>query len=68
MSDLKKDLLRLQIELNKKNKQLNQYDKVLRMTKDEYLKIAEENKLIKTKLEDTIKQQQQQVQQQQQQK
>lgn len=68
MSDLKKDLLRLQIELNKKNKQLNQYDKVLRMTKDEYLKIAEENKLLKTKLEDTIKQQQQQVQQQQQQK
>lgn len=66
MSDLKKDLLRLQIELNKKNKQLNQYDKVLRMTKDEYLKIAEENKLLKTKLEDTIKQQQQQVQQQQQ--
>ena len=36
------------------------------MTKDEYLKIAEENKLLKTKLEDTIKQQQQQVQQQQQ--
>ena len=68
MSDLKKDLLRLQIELNKKNKQLNQYDKVLRMTKDEYLKIAEENKLLKTKLEETIKQQQQQVQQQQQQK
>ena len=68
MSDLKKDLLRLQIELNKKNKQLNQYDKALRMTKDEYLKIAEENKLLKTKLEDTIKQQQQQVQQQQQQK
>lgn len=68
MSDLKKDLLRLQIELNKKNKQLNQYDKVLRMTKDEYLKIAEEKKLLKTKLEDTIKQQQQQVQQQQQQK
>lgn len=68
MSDLKKDLLRLQIELNKKNNQLNQYDKVLRMTKDEYLKIAEENKLLKTKLEDTIKQQQQQVQQQQQQK
>lgn len=68
MSDLKKDLLRLQIELNKKNKQLNQNDKVLRMTKDEYLKIAEENKLLKTKLEDTIKQQQQQVQQQQQQK
>lgn len=66
MSDLKKDLLRLQIELNKKNNQLNQYDKVLRMTKDEYLKIAEENKLLKTKLEDTIKQQQQQVQQQQQ--
>lgn len=66
MSDLKKDLLRLQIELNKKNKQLNQNDKVLRMTKDEYLKISEENKLLKTKLEDTIKQQQQQVQQQQQ--
>ena len=33
VSDLKKDLLKLQVELSKKRKQLNQYDKVMRLTK-----------------------------------
>ena len=36
--ELKKDLSKSQRELNGKNKQLNQYDKVLRMTKQEYKK------------------------------
>ena len=45
MQELKKDLLKLQSELNKKNKkQLNQYEKVVRMTKEECQKLAAENK------------------------
>ena len=41
VKDLKKDLLRLKSELNKK--------KQIRLTKHEYKKIAEENKIVKSK-------------------
>ena len=41
--DLKKDLLKLENELDKIDKQLNQYYKVRTMSKQEYQKLIEEN-------------------------
>lgn len=41
--DLKKDLLKLKNELDKIDKQLNQYYKVRTMSKQEYQKLIEEN-------------------------
>lgn len=49
IKDLKKDLLRLQGEFNKKDNPLHQYDNVISLTKHKYQKLAEENKILKSK-------------------
>ena len=55
VEDLKKHLLGLQSEPGKKSKQVNKYDKFVRMTKQEYQKLADKNEQLK------LQQQQQQL-------
>ena len=47
VKDLKKDLLGFQSEPGKKSKQVNKYDKFVRMTKQEYQKLADKNEQLK---------------------
>ena len=49
MQELQKDLLKIKSELEQKNKQINEYDRVIRITKKEYKKVLAESKLLKSK-------------------
>ena len=48
--ELKKDLLNFQITAQKKDKTIQEYVRLLKLTKQEYQKLFQENKILKDKL------------------
>ena len=49
VQELQKDLLKIKSEREQKNKQINEYDRVIRITKKEYKKVLAESKLLNSK-------------------
>ena len=60
LGELEKDIENFKLTIEKKDKQLNKFSKILKATKIEYQKLFKENKYLKN---DILKQQQQQQQQ-----
>ena len=48
--ELEKELLNFQITIHKKDKAMQEYVRLLKLTKQEYQKLFQENKILKDKL------------------